>query len=104
MSNNASLATVSTFDGQIPVRRRITQWHLDTKTGYIFGVYVPFEYNFSLFEKGMVLGYIENVVIARSRCRIYAFVLDGLNPCYADKKKEYLAYLQSKQLKPEIIY
>jgi hypothetical protein len=95
---------VSTYFGQIPVRRQISAWHLDICTGYIYGNYRPFEFDFELFEKGRVLGFTENVVIARSRNRIYAFVLNGLDPSYANQKKQYLAYLQSKQLQPEIIF
>lgn len=100
----SNAVTVSTFNGQIPVRRPIKDWHLDTEKGFIFGNFVPFEFNFPLFEKGHILGFTENVVIARSRCRIYAFVLNGLNPCFADKKAEYLAFLQTKQLEPQVIF
>lgn len=101
----STVAVVSKFDGKIPIRVKIRNWYLDTKTNYIWGSFQPTTYNFELFGKGLILGYIDNVVIARARQnQIYAFILSGLDKSHRHQRREFYNYLLCKKLQPEIIF
>lgn len=93
------------FCGKTPIRRPIKEWHIDTKDGFIYGVFKPFGLPHELFDKGRIVAFVANcIVVAKSRCNVYAFSLNGINPCYVKKKKEYLKYLKTKALNCSIVF
>jgi hypothetical protein len=89
-------------DNQI-YRRRIDGWFIEIRKNFIRGNVRTFGYNFPLFIKGEILGFVPGIVMARINGDVYALTLGPIDPCHADDKDEYFDYLETKCIDPIII-
>lgn len=76
--------------------RRIEGWFIKFNENKIYGTIKPSNINIDTYVNGFILGWVDNRVLAKINCKLYALVLGEVNECYADKKCLYKAYLKTK--------
>jgi hypothetical protein len=95
-----SLVLRTSFEQPEPIRRTISEWHLDSSGRYIFGTYTLFLQNFPVYGRSYILGYSAGLVFVRSwfDSTIYALILGDVGKCYVDDEEKFMKILKSKEV------
>jgi hypothetical protein len=83
--------------------RRIEGWFIKFENNRIYGTIQPANLSIDTYVNGYIVSWVDNRVLAKINCKLYALVLGKVNECYADKKCLYKAYLKTKVSAPTIV-
>lgn len=85
------------------VKSRINNWYINIWQNKIYGDVQLYALNGTYFRGGYIVGYVDNYVIAKIDCRLYALVLGNIAADKIARYPEYKNYLTTKVAKPIII-
>ncbi len=85
------------------IRTRINEWFITVNDNMIHGMMKPFGAFSEAYKSGYIVSYMDNYVIAKIDCKLYALILGNIR---SDKKiyqNEYITYIKTKVSTPAII-
>ena len=89
MSFNTSLGEEYTI-------RRVEDWFIKFDENRIYGTIKPYNINVDTYVNGFILGWVDNRVLAKIDCKLYALVLGNVDSSHKSKKCLYKSYLKTK--------
>lgn len=83
--------------------RRINNWYINISQNKIYGETQVFGLNFDTRVSGPIVAWVDNHVMAKIDCKLYAFVLGNIEITKKPKRSIYYDYLKTKIPKPSIV-
>ncbi|QKF94651.1 hypothetical protein QKU48_gp1193 [Fadolivirus algeromassiliense] len=85
------------------VKSRINNWYINIWENKIYGDLKLFGVPGDYFRGGYIVSYVDNYVLAKIDCRLYALVLGNISEEKVAKYQLYKDYLNTKVSKPFIV-
>ena len=83
--------------------RRINNWSINVNKNMLFGDTQVFGLNFETHVTGPIVAWVDNHLLAKIDCKLYAFVLGNIDPTKLSQRMVYYNYLKTKVPAPNIV-